>query len=282
MAELINQIRPLFRRLRDWAQAALPSRDTDHGFRFAGSQRRFRLASDELGTIEVLRRLAPELDRFLNVGANAGFYCMLAESLGLQSLGFEPEPAAFQLFQRNLCHNRSGCVAIPAAVAARSGCATFYGTGTAGSLLAGISGTPRWDRQTVTTLTLDSLFAPGGIAEQSTDSLWLLDCEGAEPEALRGASQLLQATHPFLILELAPGRNHQAWLHCIDDLQRFGYTHLLACSSLVEAEQTRWRRLTLDAIDDPDFHDNVLVVAESHHEGLLHHFPGAPVGSASA
>jgi FkbM family methyltransferase len=281
VAEPIDQIRPLFRRLRDRFQAALPARDTGHGFRFAGSQRRFRHSADELGTIEVLRRLAPGLRRFLNVGANAGYYCLLAESLGLEALGFEPEPAAFQLLQRNLGLNRSGCLPIPAAVAAGRGRASFYGTGTAGSLLEGLSGTPRWDRRTVTTVTLDGLFATGGIASQIPDSLWLLDCEGAEPEALRGARQLLEATHPLLVLELAPSRNHQAWLGCLENLRGCAYTHLLACSSLVEGPG-RWRPLTVDALDDPAFHDNVLVLAEAHHQSFLAVLPpGGPARRSS-
>lgn len=281
MPELIDQIRPLFRRVRDRIQVSLPARDTGHGFHFAGSQRRFRHSPDELGTIEVLRRLAPGLSHFLNVGANAGYYCLLAETLGLLPVALEPEPAAFLLLQRNLSHNDSRCVAIPAAVAASLGRATFYGTGTAGSLLSGISGTPRWDRSTVTTLTLDGLFAPGGIAPHPTDSLWLFDCEGAEPDALSGARQLLQATHPLLVLELAPGRNHQAWLQCFLDLQNCGYTHLLACSSLMDAGAVRWRHLAPEAVEDPAFHDNVLLVSPVHHKELLHVIPGAPVASAS-
>lgn len=281
MAELIDQIRPLFRRLRDRSQAALPARDTGHGFRFAGSQRRFRHACDERGTIEVLKRLAPGLRTVINVGANAGFYCLLAESLGLQALGFEPEPSAFRLLQRNLGLNHSACIAIQAAVAASCGRASFYGTGTAGSLLEGLSGTPRWDHRTVTTLTLDGLFAPGGIAAQATDSLWLLDCEGAEPDALRGARQLLDSTHPLLLLELAPNRNHQAWVQCLADLRHCSYTHLLACSSLVMG-LPRWRPLATDALDDPAFHDNVLVVAEGHHQAFLSALPpGGPTQPAT-
>jgi FkbM family methyltransferase len=276
VAELIDQVRPLFRRLRDRFQAALPAQATGHGFHFAGSQGRFRNASDELGTIEVLKRLAPGLRSFLNVGANAGYYCLLAESLGLEAMGFEPEPAAFRLLQRNLGLNRSSCVAIPAAVAASYGRATFYGTGTAGSLLEGLSGTPRWDHQSVTTLPLDGLFAMGGIAAAPTDSLWLFDCEGAEPDALRGGRQLLEATHPLLVLELAPNRNRQAWRQCLEDLRLLAYTHLLACSSLVEGP-ARWRPLAADAVDDPAFHDNVLVVAEHQHQGFLRDLPaGGP------
>jgi FkbM family methyltransferase len=281
VAELIDQVRPLFRRLRDRFQAALPAQATGHGFHFAGSQRRFRNARDELGTIAVLKRLAPGLRSFLNVGANAGYYCLLAESLGLEAMGFEPEPAAFRMLQRNLSLNRSSCVAIPAAVAASYGRATFYGTGTAGSLLDGLSGTPRWDHQSVPTLPLDGLFAMGGIAAAHSDSLWLLDCEGAEPDALRGGQQLLEATHPLLVLELAPDRSRRAWLQCLEDLRIYAYSHLLACSSLVEGP-ARWRPLTADAVDDPAFHDNVLVVAESHHQGFLRNLPaGGPATPVS-
>nr|WP_254216860.1 FkbM family methyltransferase [Synechococcus sp. CCY 9618] len=224
----------------------------------------------------MLQCLAPGLRRFLNVGANAGYYCLLAESLGLDVLAFEPEPSAFRLLQRNLCLNHSRCLAIPAAVAADRGRASFYGTGTAGSLLAGISGTPRWDRRSVTTVPLDGLFAIGGIAPQSPDSLWLFDCEGAEPQALRGASELLQATHPLLVLELAPGRNPEAWRDALADLLMAGYSHLLACSSLVVGP-ARWRPLHPGAVADSGFHDNVLVLAEAHHQPFLERLPpGGP------
>ncbi len=143
LAETIDLIRQFFRLLRDWFKAALPARGTGHGFRFIGSQRRFRLPGDGLGRIEALRRLAPGLRGFLNVGANAGFYCLLAERLGIEAVGFEPVPTAFRLLQRNLGLNHSSCLAIPAAVAAGRGRATFYGTGTAGSLLQGLSGSLR-------------------------------------------------------------------------------------------------------------------------------------------
>lgn len=281
MAELIDQIRPVFRRLRDRYQTARPARPSGHGFLFVGSQQRFKHSRDELGTIEVLKRLAPRLRHFLNVGANAGYYCLLAETLHLDAVAFEPEPAAFRLLQRNLGLNRSSCVAIPVAVAARPGRASFFGTGTAGSLLEGLSGTPRWDRRTVTTVRLDDFFAQGGITPASTDSIWLLDCEGSEPEALQGGRQLLELTHPLLLLELVAERSFQAWQQCLEDLRIAGYSHLLACSSLVEGP-ARWRALTPDAADDPAFHDNVLVVAEAHHQNFLGRLPaGGPALQAS-
>ncbi len=133
----------------------------------------------------------------------------------------------------------------------------------------------------MTTVPLDGHFAPWRIAPRPTDSLWLLDCEGAEPDALRGDRQLLEATHPLLVLELAPSRNHQAWLQCLEDLRLCAYTHPLACSSLVEGPGRR-RPLTADAADDLAFHDNVLVVAEAHHQVFLGNLPpGGPTHRSS-
>jgi len=273
---VINQFRPAFRRLRDTLQDLRPPRDTGHGFRFVGSQKRFRGSADELGTIELLRLLAPRLQGFLNVGANAGFYCLLAESLGLDCLAFEPEPRAFRLLQRNLALNQAACVPIPVALSSQRGRASFFGTGTAGSLLAGISGTPSWDRQTVTTLPLDTLFEPGGVNPQPTNSLWLLDCEGAEPEVLSGAQRTLAAVHPLLTLEWQPGRHSDAWARCIEQLLGIGYTHLLACSSLVGSGPIKVRILAAEALDDQVFLDNVLVMALEHHRAFLDLLPPLP------
>jgi len=92
---------------------------------------------------------------------------------------------------------------------------------------------------------------------------------------------LLNATHPLLVLELAPARSRLSWQQCLENLRLSGYSHLLACSSLVEGP-ARWRALTPDAADDPAFHDNVLVVAEAHHQNFLGSLPaGGPAVQVS-
>lgn len=263
---VINQLRPLYRRCRDLWQHSRPPARTSHGFLFVGSQQRFRQSADEVGTASVLCRLAPALDRFINVGANAGYYCLLADHLGLDVVAFEPEPVAFRLLQRNLALNDSRALVIPAALGNHWQRQSFFGTGTAGSLLPGLSGTPTWDCQRITVISLDQL--TGGAVEEAPSMLWLLDCEGAEPMALAGARRTLAGSCPLLILEWQPQRHLEQWCACVDLLLSVGYSHLLACSSLLGPRPLQ-AALSHERLQDPLFRDNVLIYALPRHARVL-------------
>lgn len=213
-----------------------------------------------------LRKLAPALDRFLNIGANAGYFCLLADRLGLDVIAFEPEPAAFRLLQRNLALNDSRALAIPAALGNHWQRQSFFGTGTAGSLLRGLSGTPGWDRQRVTVIPFDQLGLP--TTSPRPAMLWLLDCEGAEPLVLAGARESLRQAQPLLILEWQPARQRALWSDCVDLLLELGFTDVLACSSLTGGEPLR-EPLSHDRLEDPRFSDNVLVHSRSRHGDLV-------------
>jgi FkbM family methyltransferase len=263
---VIHHLKPLYRRCRDLWQRSQPPAPTDHGFRFVGSQRRFRHSPDERGTVVALRKLAPALDRFINIGANAGYFCLLADRLGLDVIAFEPEPAAFRLLQRNLALNDSRALAIPAALGNHWQRQSFFGTGTAGSLLRGLSGTPAWDQRRVTVIPFDQLGLPTTTPPPAM--LWLLDCEGAEPLVLEGARESLQRLRPLLILEWQPGRQRERWVACVELLLELGFTDVLACSSLTGPEPLQ-DRLSPARLDDPRFCDNVLVHAQPRHAALL-------------
>ncbi|MEB3335632.1 MAG: FkbM family methyltransferase [Cyanobacteriota bacterium] len=263
---VINQLKPLYRRCRDLWHHSQPPAPTDHGFQFVGSQRRFRQAPEEQGTALALAKLAPALDRFLNIGANAGYFSLLADRLGLDVIAFEPEPAAFRLLQRNLALNDCRALAIPAAVGDQWHRQSFFGTGTAGSLLRGLSGTPQWDRQRVTVIPLDQLGMPRTTPPPSM--LWLLDCEGAEPLVLQGATATLQHFQPLLILEWQPRRDPELWAASVDLLLDLGFSHLLACSSLVTGEPLT-DRLCTERLADGRFLDNVLIFSLPRHGDLV-------------
>lgn len=213
-----------------------------------------------------LCKLAPDLDRFINIGANAGYFCLLADQLGLEVIAFEPEQAAFRLLQRNLALNDSRALAIPAALGNGWRRQSFFGTGTAGSLLRGLSGTPEWDRQRVTVIPFDDLGAP--LATPPPATLWLLDCEGAEPLVLEGARRNLAHLNPLLILEWQPERQPERWAACVDLLLELGFSHLLACSSLLGGEPLR-DRLSPARLEDRRFRDNVLVFSQARHGELV-------------
>ena len=227
-----NIFKPLYRRARDKAYSLIPIRTCKEGFKFEGSLDRFENSADEIGTSVAIKPLAPQISRFVNPGANAGYFCLLASKLGISSIAFEPEAKMFNRLQRNLSANNSACIPIPAALSDVCGTANFYGTGTAGSLLAELSGTPSWDKQIVPTIIVDQFLAPAEGVE-----LWLLDCEGAEPLIIKGAKNYLSTNKPILILEYEPSRDSKGWQEIIQSLTQAGYSHFIQMSELAATKQ---------------------------------------------
>lgn len=264
-----NIFKPLYRRARDKAYSLIPIRTCKEGFKFEGSLDRFENSADEIGTQVAIKLLAPKIKRFINPGANAGYFCLLASKLGISSIAFEPEAKMFQRLQRNLSANNSTCIPIPAALSDVRGTANFYGTGTAGSLIPGLSETPSWDKQIVPTTTVDQFLAPAEGIE-----LWLMDCEGAEPFIIKGAENYLNSTKPILILEYEPSRNLKRWQEIIQSLTQAGYSHFIQMSELAATNQPGIAEVSDITKCEGD---NILIFALAQHkeiisEAFVHHF----------
>jgi FkbM family methyltransferase len=132
---------------------------------------------------------------FYDIGANAGFYSLLAASLVSPGkvYAFEPLPRNVSYLRRHLELNEIGNVdVLDLAVSDRTGTAFFQEgeNGLMGRLTQ--KGNIR-----VRTATLDSLLLEERI---SPPSVVKMDIEGAELRALRGASQCIQRNHPVIFL----------------------------------------------------------------------------------
>ena len=254
-----NPLKSVYRRLRDSAFSIRPAKICREGFRFKGSVERFENSADEIGTARAIKALAPSISRFVNAGANSGYFCLLANTLGIPSIAFEPEQAMFLRLKRNISRNDCNCIPIPIALSNKNGVAIFYGTGTAGSLLKGLSGTPSWDKQTVTTATVDYLLSPPKFRE-----LWLMDCEGAEPSIIQGSAKYIAASKPLIIFEYQPERAPRLWEECLQQLLSSGYDMFLQCSSLTGGRGEA-KSLMLLCGGNQEFSDNILVFSTSEH-----------------
>ena len=256
-----NIFKPFYRRVRDTAYSLLPIRTCKEGFKFEGSLDRFENSADEVGTQIAIKLLAPKLTRFVNAGANAGYFCLLAEKFGLACIAFEPESKMFKRLRRNLAANNSSCIAIPAALSNTRGTAEFFGTGTAGSLIKGLSGTPSWDKQTVPTVQVDQF-----LSSIDEPELWLMDCEGAEPIIIEGSRTYIQSNKPLLIVEYEPSRDPEGWGHIIQLLTDFKYTHYASLSELATSD-----KISAITIQDLSRHsgDNVLFFDSLLHRDII-------------
>lgn len=157
------------------------------------------LGSYETDTQERIGALIGAGDVVYDVGANAGFYTLLAATLvGARGrvVSFEPVPSNLEVLRRHIALNDLVNVeVIEAAVADRDGIAAFSAEGGHGATARlSESGNLR-----VRVTTLDTLRSEGRIP---APTLIKIDVEGAEYAVLRGAERLLRDTLPYLIVEL--------------------------------------------------------------------------------
>ncbi len=136
---------------------------------------------------------------FFDVGANAGYYTLLAaRAVGPDGLvvAFEPLPENCGAWRRNVRANElpCRCTLIDAAVSTEDGVERFHASGRSrqqGRLSADGS-------LTVRTVSLDQLCSRTGILPDVVK----IDVEGGELDVLKGAMDLLTSSQPDLFLAL--------------------------------------------------------------------------------
>ena len=137
---------------------------------------------------------------FIDVGANIGYYTLLAASrLGAQGkiFAFEPGAANCELLQKSVVHNGFSIVQLfPNAVADSARTVGLTMDDSNGVINATA---PSEGLELVTAVALDE-----ALANQNRIDLIKMDIEGAEGLALRGATQLLQRHRPVLFTEFRP------------------------------------------------------------------------------
>lgn len=154
----------------------------------------------------VLIRLLRRSRVFVDVGANIGYYTLLASRVmapGGSVFAFEPDAANFQLLEKNIARNRAqGVTEVAAAVADGGGTATLFRSpeNLGDHRLFARSAEER--SAEVPTVGLDEYF--GTRAERP--DLIKVDAQGAEPLILEGMDRLRSdsSSPPTLLLEFWP------------------------------------------------------------------------------
>lgn len=196
-----------YRSMRDEIHNLKASEVTPWGFTLVGSSL-MASGSFELRETESFRELIQECDLFVNVGANVGYYCCHALSMGVPSIAVEPHPRNVRMLLRNIAENGWGKQSrvLPVAAGAEPGVMPIFGGGTGASLLRGWAGTSEGYATLVPVVPLDDLVSRS--VKGMRPLVWV-DVEGAELELLRGAQELLQQTpRPIWVMEVTL-REHQ-------------------------------------------------------------------------
>lgn len=176
------------------------------GLRFAapGDSSAFLSGQYELPVQEALHRIVRPGDTVFDVGANVGFFTLLAARLAGptgQVLAFEPVPGNVSTIRRNLRLNQNTNVEIcQAAVGERNGHAELVlADHSGGAALASVPKPPdaRGSIQ-VKKVTLDEVIASRKFPPPNVVKI---DVEGAELQVLQGMTNTLNDLRPVVLLE---------------------------------------------------------------------------------
>jgi FkbM family methyltransferase len=174
---------------------------TPLGFKFIGN-RAMQRGEFEVEETALVRALLPTMDVFVNVGANIGYYCCIAASMGKKVVACEPIALNLQYLIKNVEANHwSDRIEIfPVALNNRSGAVRIYGNGTGASLLMGWSSPHKQYPTMVAAATLDEVL---GSRFPGKRCLILIDIEGSEKAMLDGALAMLnRQPKPIWMVEI--------------------------------------------------------------------------------
>lgn len=152
-------------------------------------------------------------DTFLDVGANTGFYSLLAVTAHrrVRALAFEPVPEIAELLRANLAANpQGGRVQVRAvAIGEHRGTADLHlpPAQADGTVETSASLNPEFKEriERVVRVDADTLDGAWSSAGRPSVSVVKVDVEGAEPKVLAGAGELIDACRPVLSVEVLRG-----------------------------------------------------------------------------
>lgn len=157
----------------------------------------------EVDETEIITKVLPHVDVFVDIGANLGYYTCLALQSGKPVIAFEPQQQNLQCLFQNLTANgwEESTEVFPLALSDRPGLLTLYGaSGPSASLIKNWAGYSSRFKKIVPVSTLDNVLVGRFLGKQ----LFIkMDVEGAEFQVLKGALSTLSITpKPIWLLEV--------------------------------------------------------------------------------
>lgn len=216
-------------RLRRAASALGSPRLMPEGFQFASYPMMFE-PTWEAAERQIISGLLPQSAAFIDVGANHGFYALLAARVGKPVVAIEPDEGNLAILRSNIALNQADVEVHAAALSDTNGESWVYGDGDMASLLQAWQGVGKHFRQKVATVRLDEAINSRWRGEQL---LIKIDVEGAEDRVLAGASATLaRVPKPIWLIETYPrlptGGPCPAFRKVFETMRAAGYEARLA------------------------------------------------------
>lgn len=207
LAEQFPKLAQFYRNSRDQLDRNQPAKDTPWGFKFAGHEE-MATGTFEPNETGLVRNLLQDVDILVNIGANVGYYCCHALSLGKPVIAVEPITRNLHYLMRNIVENgwAKQVEIFPVALGSQSDILKIWGGGTGASLIKGWAGIPESYVTQVPVMTLDRILC---TSLQGKQAMILADVEGAEYAMLQGALTTLQnKPKPIWMIEIG-STSHQ-------------------------------------------------------------------------
>ena len=202
MLEHFPAIAKFLRNSRDLLDQRSPTKMTPWGFTLSGHEA-MAAGTFEPEETELVRTLLQEVDVLVNIGANVGYYCCHALSLGKPVIAVEPIARNLHYLLTNIRNNGWSRQAevFPVALGEKTDILQMWGGGTGASLIKGWASIPEGYVTQVPVLSLDRVL---GHSIKGKRALILVDIEGAELMMLEGAVETLQnEPRPIWIMEIS-------------------------------------------------------------------------------
>ena len=256
-----------YRNSRDLLDQRHPPSTTPWGFSLAGHDA-MADGSFEPEETAIVRKLLADVDLLVNVGANVGYYCCHALSMGKPVIAIEPITRNLHYLLKNIQNNgwSNQAEVFPVALGAGTDILQIWGGGTGASLVKGWAGIPENYVTQVPILSLDRLL--GNILSRKK-ALILVDIEGAELMMLQGAKlALANEPRPIWIMEIS-SIEHQPlgvplnphFLKTFELFFSYGYRAYMANEAMIEITSANVQKVAA-GLQGLETHNFVFMVRE--------------------
>lgn len=145
-----------------------------------------------------------EFDVFVNIGANAGWYSLIAAKLGLRTCAVEPDEINYSLLEENIkLNNLTNLHTHQAACSNEEGSSLLYGGNSGSSLIRGWANLPEEGRL-VQVMPFDNLHP-----SREENAMVYIDVEGWELSVLKGMTSYLNSLSKCVMLIEITSHQHQ-------------------------------------------------------------------------
>ncbi len=157
----------------------------------------------EVEETSIISKFLGNVDQFVDVGANLGYYTCLALQNGKPVIAFEPQQQNLQCLFQNLTSNgwQDNAEVFPLALSEKPGLLTLYGaSGPSASLVKNWAGYSSRHKKIVPVSTLDNILSGRFLDKRLFVKM---DVEGAEYQVLKGALKTIaRPVKPIWLLEV--------------------------------------------------------------------------------